>query len=236
MTDRTRLAPFLLAAGFLGLLAYVALGPPAQSVAPRTESPAGARYRLEPAEAERTGARPLTQAQRDATFRFDPAVAPHDRQAFLTAVAAARPEARRLIDLVDGVTFVRVGQTAVPASGTTQQRPDDYELVLDFGQIWQGLGQRGVNRLVLHELGHVVDMALLTDDVLAGLDAGVPAGWGCEQGVGGACAPPEERFAESFAKWAAGDIGVDLNLGYRVPPPIRPLDAWGEPLARLAAG
>ena len=39
-----------------------------------------------------------------------------------------------------------------------------------------------------------------------------------------------ERFAESFAKWATGDIGVDLYLGYKVPPPDD-LAGWGAPLA-----
>ena len=45
----------------------------------------------------------------------------------------------------------------------------------------------------------------------------------------------DERFAESFAKWASGDIGVDLYLGYKVPPPDD-LANWGAPLAALAAG
>ena len=92
-----------------------------------------------------------------------------------------------------------------------------------------------MQRTVLHELGHVVDHALLTDDVTAGLDAGIPAGWGCENGMLGACADREERFAESFAKWALDDIGVNLDIGYKVPPPAAPLDVWGAPLARLAA-
>ena len=43
------------------------------------------------------------------------------------------------------------------------------------------------------------------------------------------------RVTESFAKWALGDIGVNLEIGYKVPPPSAPLDVWGAPLARLAA-
>jgi hypothetical protein len=42
-------------------------------------------------------------------------------------------------------------------------------------------------------------------------------------------------LAESFAKWALGDIGINLEIGYKVPPPSAPLDVWGAPLARLAA-
>ena len=83
------------------------------------------------------------------------------------------------------------------------------------------LGPRGVTRLTLHELGHVLDHALLPDELVARLDAGIPGGWGCEGGMTGACTDREERFAESFAKWASGDLGVDLSIGYSVPPPVR---------------
>jgi hypothetical protein len=86
-----------------------------------------------------------------------------------------------------------------------------------------------------HELGHVVDHALLTDDVVAAMDSEIPTGYGCEEGVTGACANSEERFAETFAKWALGDIGVNLDIGYKVPPPSVALDVWGQPLARLVA-
>ena len=38
-------------------------------------------------------------------------------------------------------------------------------------------GARGIDRVVLHELGHVVDHALLGDDVMSRLQAGIPAGF-----------------------------------------------------------
>ncbi len=61
--------------------------------------------------------------------------------------------------------------------------------------------------------------ALAGDDVLARLDAGIPPGQPCPAGTGiGSCAPEAERFAETFAKWASGDIGVNLYAGYAVPP------------------
>ena len=41
-----------------------------------------------------------------------------------------------------------------------------------------------------------------------------------------------ERFAESFAKWATGDIGLDLFIGYKVLPP----DADARRLGRPARG
>jgi hypothetical protein len=65
------------------------------------------------------------------------------------------------------------------------------------------------------------------------LDAGIPRGYGCDSGVSGACAQAGERFAETFAKWATGDIGFNLDVGYKVLPPALPLTAWGEPLTRL---
>jgi hypothetical protein len=196
----------------------------------------GARFRLDEVTAERAGAPLLSPADRAAGFAFAPGTAPADRAAFLAAVADARPDARRLIDLVDGLTDVRVGPTgAASALGLTRSGGPRYDVTVDLGHVTAAYGRRGIDRVVLHELGHVVDHALVPDDVMATLQAGIPAGYGCEQGTSGACASPPERFAESFAKWATGDIGVDLYVGYKVPPPVPTLDAWGAPLARLGA-
>jgi hypothetical protein len=93
-------------------------------------------------------------------------------------------------------------------------------------------GQRGIDRTVLHELGHVVDFALVPDALDRQLDAAVPQGYGCDEQMMGGCADTVERFAESFAKWATRDIGIDLYLGYKVPPPAD-LESWGAPLAGL---
>ena len=170
------------------------------------------------------------QDVRRAGFRFEPTVAPADRQAFLDAVAAARPEARRLIGLVDGLVDVRIGPTGTPgAIGLTEDGEPGYRVTIDLDLVLARYGPRGVQRTVLHELGHVVDHALLTDDVTAALDAGIPAGLGCEEGMLGGCASREERFAESFAKWALGDIGVNLDIGYKVPPPAAAARCLGRP-------
>jgi hypothetical protein len=226
----------------LGLLALASMVGAARSLSAERPTPAvsevaGARYRLDAASAKRSGARVLPESSRRAGFAFDPTVAPGDREAFLAAVAAARPEARRLIALVDGLVEVRIGPTGVPgAIGLTQDGEPGYRVTVDLGLVVERFGARGVARTVLHELGHVIDHALLTDDVTTALDAGIPTGWGCEAGKLGACANREERFAESFAKWALGDIGVNLEIGYKVPPPAAPLDVWGVPLARLVMG
>jgi hypothetical protein len=225
----------------LGLLVLVALVIAGRSLSAARSGPhqsevAGARYRLDAASAKRSGARLLPLDVRRAGFRFAPTVAPADRQTFLDAVAAARPEARRLIGLVDGLVDVRIGPTGTPgAIGLTEDGEPGYRVTIDLDLVLARYGPRGVQRTVLHELGHVVDHALLTDDVTNALDAGIPAGLGCEEGLLGGCATRQERFAESFAKWALGDIGVNLEIGYKVPPPAAPLAVWGAPLARLAA-
>jgi hypothetical protein len=187
--------------------------------------------------AQRTasGIEAVTPAARRAGLRFDPTVAVGDREAIAAAIASARPEARALIDVVDGLVDVSVGSTGTRAIGLTETQEAGYRVTLDLGLVSTRYGERGIERLVLHELGHVLDHALLPDALIASLDAGIPSGWGCEQGTMGACADREERFAETFAKWALGDIGVNLNIGYKVPPPALPLDTWGSPLAKLSA-
>ena len=194
----------------------------------------GARYRM-PGPASSAGARTLPAAVQRAGLTFDPSVAPADRAAVLGAIASARPEARRLIGLVDGLVDVHVGAARPGAVGTTQIDGRRFDVTLDLARVSAQLGPRGVTRLTLHELGHVLDHALLPDELVARLDAGIPGGWGCEGGMTGACTDREERFAESFAKWASGDLGVDLSIGYSVPPPGPSLEAWGAPLAALAA-
>jgi hypothetical protein len=179
-----------------------------------------------------TQSRSITPAERAATFRFE-ATSDFDRNVVLGAVAHARPEARRLLDAVDGLTTIAVGPTPPHSVGVTVPMGDRYVVLLNLGAAARASAQRGMERLVLHELGHVIDMALVPDDVVARLDAQVPTRYGCNDGVTGACTNNAEVFAESFAKWATGDIGVDLYAGYKVPPPGPSLEAWGAPLAQL---
>jgi hypothetical protein len=183
--------------------------------------------------ADRGAAPARTHALVGGGFTYAPDVSPGDRALIEAAVASARPEARRLIDLVDGSVTLHSGAAGPDAAGTTTDYGDRFDVVLDLAGVRSGLGVRGVNRLVLHELGHVVDGALVPDDLLATMDAQIPAGWVCEEGHVGSCAERQERFAETFAKWATNDIGVDLSIGYKVPPPEVPLDTWGAPLSAL---
>jgi hypothetical protein len=206
----------------LGVLLVLSLGLFALRLHSRAQAAAGDR-----------GVGQISAQERTATFTFDPAVAPADRDAFLTAVSHARPEAQALIAAVDGLVDVHIASTEAGTVGTTQSVGNRYGVTVNLGVVSSRYGQRGIDRTVLHELGHVVDFALVPPALDARLDAAIPRGYGCEGQSSGACAQATERFAESFAKWATGDIGVDLYLGYKVPPPDD-LAAWGAPLAGLA--
>jgi hypothetical protein len=232
MRDSRRLIlPVVALAAAAGLAVYAARPTPAPASGAEV---AGARFRLSADAARQAGAPVLPAADRARTFRFAPGTADADRAAFLAAVADARPPARRLVALVDGLVDVRVGPTGRSGTlGLTESGGPRYAVTVDLGRVAAMYGPRGIDRVVLHELGHVIDHALIPDDVMAGLQAGIPAGFGCDDGHAGACAEPAERFAESFAKWATGDIGVDLYIGYKVPPPGPTLDAWGAPLEHL---
>jgi hypothetical protein len=163
---------------------------------------------------------------------FTGAAAASDQQVVRQVIADARPEARRLVEAVAALVTVSIGVPGEGAAGMTTRTSNGYSVVLDLGGVYRRLGMRGVRRLVLHEMAHVVDDALVPDPLKGQLDAATPAGFGCDDGKSGGCAARAERFAESFAKWATGDIGNDLYLGYRVPPPTS-LAGWGAPLAAL---
>jgi hypothetical protein len=177
----------------------------------------------------------LTAQERAATFAFDPSVAPADHAAFLMAVSHARPGAQRLLSAIDGLVDVHIASTAAGIAGVTQGIGSRFSVTVNLGVVSGRYGQRGIDRTVLHELGHVVDFALVGDALHRRLDGAIPQGYGCDQRMMGGCADTRERFAESFAKWATGDIGVDLYLGYKVPPPDD-LESWGAPLAGVAGG
>jgi hypothetical protein len=178
----------------------------------------------------------ITKEVRQAGLRFAPDVLPADRQLVLHEIELARPEARRLIAIADGLVTVHVGDTSASGAdtiGLTESTLDGFTVTLNLAAVYAGAGERGVQRLVLHELGHVVDRALVKPDLAQRLDAPIPAGYGCDPmqpDVG--CAPRPERFAETFSKWATGDIGINLPIGYKVAPPTS-LEDWG---AQLVSG
>jgi hypothetical protein len=192
------------------------------------------------------GTAPLTGAQRAGGLRFGPEVTASDRRWILAAIASARPEARRLIGEIDGTVVIHThtgSPLRVPGAGTgglavgyADSGPRGSQVM-----IWADPlnGRRVVDRaqVVLHELGHVLDYVLVSDALAAQLDAGIPQRGVCgptPDGPVGACTAPEERFADTFAKWALRGAVSAVGAGYTIPTPPS-LEDWGAPLAHLAA-
>jgi hypothetical protein len=178
----------------------------------------------------------ISDAAREAGLRFGPAVAPGDRAWVLAAVARARPEAARLIAEVDGLVEVRTGLAVEGAIGLTEAGPDGIAVTLDVAAL-NGAAALQRDTVVLHELGHVIDFALVPRALGERLDAGIPRGGRCSSpGDGmGACALAEERFADTFAKWALRGAVSAAGAGYAIPTPAS-LEDWGAPLGGFAAG
>ncbi len=175
----------------------------------------------------------ITAAERTRGLTFTSGVAAADREWILAAVAKARPEAARLIDEVDGLVTV-----------STFSAPDDwvlgiarplgtksYEVRLNVARL-NGTRQIDRDSVTLHEFGHVVDHAILDDVVRNELADQVPHTGVCD-GALADCASPEERFADTFAKWALRGAVSLTGAGYSLPAPAS-LEDWGAPLSALA--
>jgi hypothetical protein len=180
----------------------------------------------------------IPAAARAAGLRFAPTVTPNDRAWILAAIAGARPEARRLIDEVDGLVTINTAAGGadgqVMEMGYTRPMGTQYAVGVNSGELD---GRRAIDRntVVLHELGHVIDFALIPPALDARLDAGIPPGGACgDSGTFGSCAPAAERFADTFAKWALNGAVSDYGSGYQIPMPAS-IETWGEPLGLLAA-
>jgi hypothetical protein len=177
----------------------------------------------------------ITAKVRAATLRFAPAVRPGDRAWILNAIATARPEAQQLIAEVDGLVEVRTDLSGSDAIGLAQGGPEGLSINFDSAML---NGERAIDRnvVVLHELGHIVDFVLADDKLVHELDAGIPdAGQCTSPGQDyGPCTAIEERFADTFAKWALRGRFSLAGSGYAIPTPPS-LEDWGMPLGRLAA-
>jgi hypothetical protein len=179
----------------------------------------------------------ISPEARAATLRLGDGVAPGDRAWIHAAIAGARPEARRLIAEVDGLVEIRSDLDAQGAIGLARLEGDHAVVSLDVRALD---GERALDRgvVVLHELGHVVDAVLLTDELRRRLDAGIPrvgtcSSWAAEPT--GACTAVAERFADTFAKWALHGRFSLAGSGYGIPMPAS-IEDWGAPLGLLAAG
>jgi hypothetical protein len=167
-------------------------------------------------------------------LRFAPGVGERDRAWILAAIAAARPEAQILIDEVDGLVQVRTHADQGDTIGWARSGPRGSVISVDTAAL---NGDRALDRnvVVLHELGHVIDYVLVEDELVAQLDQAIPRGGECAAGSEpfGACAVAEERFADTFAKWALRGAVSLAGSGYGIPTPPS-LEDWGAPLGRLA--
>ena len=183
-----------------------------------------------------SGANEISAETRAATLRFAPEVKPKDRAWILAAIGKARPEAQRLIAEIDGLVEVRTDLPRGDAIGLAQMTLDEAVVSFDVRSL---NSDRAFDRdvVVLHELGHVVDFQLVDDELIRQLDQTIPRVGSCgasELLPTGACTATEERFADTFAKWALrGRISL-AGSGYGIPAPAS-IEDWGRPLGLLAA-
>jgi hypothetical protein len=178
----------------------------------------------------------LSAETRAAGLRFAPAVTPGDRAWIEAAIRSARPEARRLIAEIDGLVEVRTDLPRGAAIGMAEMTPSRAVVRFDLRSLNY---DRALDRnvVVLHELGHVVEYHLVSDELVQELDRGIPRVGSCPATSAlpvGACTAVEERFADTFAKWALGGRISLAGSGYGIPAP-RSIEDWGAPLGRLAA-
>src|SRR3954447_5553147 len=180
----------------------------------------------------------ITPAIRAAGLRFEPGVAPRDRAWILAAIAHARPEAQRLVGEVDGLVTVGTeggGEQLADgyeAVGTTYPQNGSFRVVFNT-QVLNGRGAFSRDVVVLHELGHVLDFSLIAKPVADQLDRTIPTSGPCVSAgqQTGECTAPEERFADTFAKWALRGAVSAVGAGYGVDAPL--LDEWALPLASV---
>jgi hypothetical protein len=195
----------------------------------------GARLQGDPGLAE-AGALEITDETRAAGLTFAPEVTASDRAWIQAAIATARPEAQRLIAEIDGLVEIRTDLPyRGPAIGLAQLSGDGAIVSFDVHSL---NSDRAIDRnvVVLHELGHVIDFQLVSDELVAELDEGIPRAGSCQGSMlpVGACTAVEERFADTFAKWALGGRISLAGSGYGIPAPAS-IEDWGAPLGLLAA-
>jgi hypothetical protein len=181
----------------------------------------------------------ISEAERAAGARYDPSVPEPDRAWIEASLAAARPEAQRLIAEVDGLVEYKVhhGDPLGVTRSEVSPLHARFEISFDVASLD---GQRTQDRAVtvLHEYGHAIDLALVPKELGDRLEAAIPRSGPCGNYGGvmtGSCAAPAERFADTFAKWALrGSVSV-VGAGYQVTNPPS-LEDWGAPLVALSNG
>jgi len=180
------------------------------------------------------GGAPVAPEVKARGLTWSPDVAPGDREWIEAALASARPEARQLIDDVDGMVEVRTNnEPSARTVGTTQPLASDrYIVTFNIGVLD---ADRKIDRsqVALHEFGHVIDFALVDPALRDRLAAALPSTGACFTPDTGDCTAPQERFADTFAKWALRGAVSAVGAGYSVATPAS-LEDWGAPLSALA--
>jgi hypothetical protein len=175
--------------------------------------------------------------ERAAGLRYAPAVAAGDRAWIEAAIARARPEAQALVAVVDGLIEMRTHRGLPIGYTHSLMRGDRAAFTISLDTVLLN-GRRVTDRdvVVLHELGHAIDLALVPQDLNDRLEAQIPRTGTCvndSHGLAGSCTEPVERFADTFAKWALRGSVSAVGAGYGVATPAS-LEDWGAPLAALA--
>jgi hypothetical protein len=172
----------------------------------------------------------VTDSARAAGLRFAAGVTPGQREWIEAGIARARPEAARLIAEVDGLVTIRTYAENGETLGVTRSGERGFAVDFNVARLDR---DRAMDRatVVLHELGHVIDFALVPEALNDRLDEQIPRGGPC--GLAIDCDRVEERFADTFAKWALRGAVAEIGAGYGIAMPAS-LEDWGAPLAQLS--
>ena len=179
----------------------------------------------------------IESADRAAGLRFATGVAASDRAWIEAAIANARPEAQALVAEVDGLIEMRTHRGLPIGFTDSLMRGDRATFAISLDTVLLN-GRRVTDRdvVVLHELGHAIDLALVPRELNDRLEAQIPRTGTCvndSHGLAGSCTEPVERFADTFAKWALRGSVSAVGAGYGVATPAS-LEEWGAPLGTLA--
>ena len=170
-----------------------------------------------PAAAADENAHRSSQVQARRPSRFDPTVAAGDREWILAAVDKVRPEARQLIDDVDGM--VTISTSASPARRRRRHRRSRSRRARIPGALQPRLPRRRAQgRPRRHRRPRARPRGRLRarcrPSCATSSPAQLPPSGACFTADTGDCTAPEERFADTFAKWALRGAVSAVGAGY----------------------
>ena len=148
----------------------------------------------------------------------------------------ARPEAQRLIAEIDGLVGVRTDLPRGEAIGLAQMTLDDAVVSFDERSLNSDRRSTATSSSCTSSATWSTSSSSTTSSSSSSTRrsrASAPAATR-ELLPTGACTAVEERFADTFAKWALrGRISL-AGSGYGIPAPAS-IEDWGAPLGLLAA-